>query len=152
MNLYVVLGAVLERLRRADARGRCGFRQLRRVGRERPGAVIAIRTRQRCRDIHVGEDVLHRLERADRPSEGDTVERIVATHFKRTIGAADLFEREQHRGAVEHLSEDAPAITGRPQRLGLGVLEGEFGLAPCRIDIGQRLGFDAAGLQVDQEQ
>ena len=96
--------------------------------------------------------MLHRLERADRPPEGNTIERIVAAHLQRAIGAADLLERQQHGRAVEHLSEDAPAITGRPQRLGLGVLEGEFGLAPCRINIGQRLGFDAAGLQVDQEQ
>src|SRR5215469_1601885 len=41
MNLDVVLGAVLERLRRIDARGGSGFRQLARIGRKRPGAVIA---------------------------------------------------------------------------------------------------------------
>ena len=38
------------------------------------------------------------------------------------------------------------------ERLGLAVLEGEFGLAARRIDIGQRLGLDAFGLHVDQEQ
>src|SRR5215204_6749314 len=98
MNLDVVLGAMLERLRRADARSRCRFRQFRGVGRERPGAVIAIRARQRRRNIHVGEEVLHRLERADRSAEGDTVERIVAAHFERAIGAADLLEREENCG------------------------------------------------------
>src|SRR5580693_158833 len=39
MDLDVVLGTVLERLRCADARGGRGFRQFRGVGRERPGAV-----------------------------------------------------------------------------------------------------------------
>src|SRR6266404_6299249 len=101
MHLNVVLGAMLERLRRADARGGRCFRQFRRVGRERPGAVITIRARQRRRDVHIGEHMFHCLERADRPAEGDTVERVVAAHFERTVGAADLLERHQHRGAVE---------------------------------------------------
>src|SRR5690348_10041591 len=41
MNLDVVLGAMLERLCCADARGGCRFRQLTRIGRERPGAIVA---------------------------------------------------------------------------------------------------------------
>src|SRR5882672_12205564 len=123
MDLDVVLGAMLERLRRADAGGSGGLRQFRRVGRERPGAVIAIRARQRRRDIHVGEDVLDRLERADGPAKRNTIERIVSAHLQRAIGTADLFEGEQHRGAVEHLRENAPAVTGRTQRLGLDALE-----------------------------
>src|SRR5437016_522587 len=41
VHLDVVLGAVLERLRRADARGRRRLRQFRSVGRERPRTVIA---------------------------------------------------------------------------------------------------------------
>ena len=44
-----------------------------------------------------------------------------------------------------------PSIGGA-ERLGLAVLEGEFGLAARRIDIGQCPGFDAAGFHVDQEQ
>src|SRR6266481_7853403 len=85
MDLDVVLGAMLERLRRADARGGRGLRQFRCVGRERPGAVVAIRTRQRCRDIHVGEHMFYGLERADRPAEGDAIERVVAAHFQRAV-------------------------------------------------------------------
>src|SRR5690242_8677683 len=42
MDLDVVLGAMLERLRRADARGRSGLGKLSGIGRERPGAVIAV--------------------------------------------------------------------------------------------------------------
>src|SRR5215472_5831828 len=41
MDLDIVLGAMLERLRRADPRGSGGFRQFTGIGRERPGAVIA---------------------------------------------------------------------------------------------------------------
>src|ERR1700694_3428547 len=55
MDLDVVLGAMLERLRRADPRRGGGLRQFRGVGGERPGAVVTIRTRQRRRDVHVGE-------------------------------------------------------------------------------------------------
>src|ERR1700687_3406221 len=64
MHLDVVLGAMLECLRRADARGSRGLRQFRGVGRERPGAVIAIRTRQRRRDIHVGEHMFYGMDGA----------------------------------------------------------------------------------------
>ena len=47
--------------------GRCGSsRQVRRVGGQRPGAVIGIRPRQFDIDIDVGQFVLDRLERADR--------------------------------------------------------------------------------------
>ena len=92
-------------------------------------AVVAIRARQRRRDVHVGQHVLHGLERADRAAEGDAVERIVTAHFQRAVGAADLLERHQHRGAVEHLRQDAPAFAGRAERLGLAVLESQFGLA-----------------------
>ena len=148
MHLDVVLGAMLERLRRADPCGGGGFRQFRRVGRERPGAVVAIRPRQRRRDIHVGQHMLHRLERADRPAEGDAVERVVAAHFQRAVGAADLFERHQNRGAVEHLGKNAPAFAGSAERLGLAILEGQLGLAARRIDVGQGLGFDTSSLHV----
>src|SRR5260221_4823400 len=51
MDLDVVLGAMLERLRRADARGGGGFRQFAPVGRGRPGAVTAGRARRRPRAI-----------------------------------------------------------------------------------------------------
>src|SRR6185312_5125408 len=61
VNLDVVLGAVLERLRRADARGGGRLGQIRRIGGERPGAIVAVRPRQRGRDIHVGEHVLDGL-------------------------------------------------------------------------------------------
>jgi len=83
--------------------------------------------------------MLHRLERADRPAERDAVERVVATHFKRAVGAADLLEGHQHRGAVEHLRQNAPALIGRAERLGLAIPKDEFGLAARRIDIGQGL-------------
>src|SRR5258707_5833684 len=152
MDLDVVLGTMLERLGRADARGGRGLRQFRRIGRERPGAVVAIRARQRRRDIHVGEHMFYRLERADRPAEGDTIERIVAAHFQRAVGAPDLLERHQHRGAVEHLRDNAPAFIGAAERLGLAIPESEFGLSPRWIDIGQRPGLDALGLHVHQEQ
>src|SRR5213595_879528 len=52
MDLDVVLGTMLECLRRADARRSRSLRQFRCVGRERPGAVVTIRARQRRRDIH----------------------------------------------------------------------------------------------------
>src|SRR6202051_3196521 len=61
MDLDVVLGAMLKRLRRADASRSGRLRQFRRVGRKRPSAVVAIRARQRRRDVHVGEHVVHWL-------------------------------------------------------------------------------------------
>ena len=150
MDLDVLLRAVLERLRRADARGGGGLPQFARIGRERPGAVVAVGARQGGGDIHVGEDVLDRLERTDRPAEGDAVERVVAAHLQRAVGAADLLERGEHRGAVEHLAQQAPAFTGRAERLGLAVLERQLGLVARRVDAGERPGLDAAGLQVNQ--
>src|SRR5215467_14143037 len=81
MDLDVVLGAVLERLRCADAGAGGGFGQFGRVGRKRPGAVIAVGACKRRGYVHVGQHVLDRLERADRPAEGDTVERVVAAYF-----------------------------------------------------------------------
>src|SRR5690349_24046423 len=62
MDLDVVLGAVLERLRCADPRGGSGFRQFRGIGRERPGAVVTIGSSQGRGDVHVGQHMLHRLE------------------------------------------------------------------------------------------
>src|SRR6266403_4027815 len=152
VHLDVVLGTMLERLGRADARGSRGLRQFRRIGRERPGAVVTIRTRQRRRYIHVSEHMFYRLERANRPAEGDAIERVVAAHFQCAIRATDLLECHQHRGAVEYLQNNAPAFIDATERLGLAIPESEFGLAARWIDIGQRLGLDSLGLHVHQEQ
>ena len=56
--------------------------------------------------------MFYRLERADRAAEGDAVERVVAAHFQRAVGAADLLERHQDSGTVEHRGENAPALAG----------------------------------------
>src|SRR5215472_3596779 len=152
MDLDVVLGAMLERLGRADARGRSRLRQLAGIGRKRPGAVIAIGARQGRRDIHICEHVLDRLERADRPAEGDAVERVVAAHLKRAVGAPELLEGDQHRGTVEHLRDHAKTFAGAAERLGLGALEGDLGLPAGRIDIGEVLDLDAVCLHVHEEQ
>ncbi len=96
--------------------------------------------------------MLDRLERADRPAEGDAIERVIAAHLQRAVGAADLLEGHQHRRVVEHLRQDAPAFIGRAERLGLAIPEGQLGLAARRIEIGQRPGFDACGFHVDQKQ
>ena len=106
----------------AATRARGGrHRQLRRAGRERPGAVVAVGAGQGRRDVHVGQHVLDRLERADRPAERHALQRIVAGHLQRPVGAADLLEGDQHRGAVEHLARSAasprpPRPAARPAR------------------------------------
>ena len=96
--------------------------------------------------------MLDRLERADLAAEGDAVQRVVSAHLQRAIGAADLFEGHQHRGAIEHAGQDAPAFVRRAERLGLAILERQFGLIARRVEIGERLRLDAAGLEIDQIQ
>src|SRR5579864_3890769 len=76
VDLDVILRAMLKRVGGADPCGGGGLRQFTGIGGKRPGAVIAIGARQCGRDIHVGQHVLDRLERPDRPAEGDTVERV----------------------------------------------------------------------------
>ena len=68
---------------------------------QRPGAVIGVGPRQFDRDIHVGELVLDRLERADRPAERIALQRIVARHLQAGIRAAHLLERDQDRRPLQ---------------------------------------------------
>ena len=63
---------------------------------------IQSNVRQRGGDVHVGELVLDCLIAANLTPEGDTVEGVGLGHFQALVGAAELLERDQHRGAVEH--------------------------------------------------
>ena len=65
------------------------------------------------RHVHVGELVLDRLERRDRPAEGEAAQRVLARHVERGLRAADLLEGEQHRRAVE---QRAPAAASPRRR------------------------------------
>ena len=57
------------------------------------------------------------------PAEGHALQRVVARHLQRPVGAADLLEGDEHRGAVEHLGRIAPALARRAERLGRRAVE-----------------------------
>ena len=51
-----------------------------------------------------------------------------------------------------YLAAEALLLAGSSQRLRLAIVEGELGLTTCRIEIGQALALDTAGLEVNEEQ
>ena len=109
-------------------------RQLRRVARQRPGAVVGVGARQLGGDVDVGELVLDRLERADGAAEGVALQRIVARHLERRLRAADLLEGEQHGGAILQAPEQALALAGRAEQLGRRAVEGDARVRAARVD------------------
>ena len=99
----------MEGLGRGYPSRRGGQRQVGRIGSERPGAVVGVRTCQLQCHVHVRQLVLDGLERSDGPPEGETFLRILARHLQAGIGAAHLLEREQDRRPVQHPLHRAPA-------------------------------------------
>src|SRR6266498_5076888 len=78
-----------------------GDRQLRSIARKRPGAVVGVGAGELGRDIDVGELVLDRLERSDRPPEGIALGRVGSRHIEAGLRAAYLLERDEDGSAVE---------------------------------------------------
>ena len=144
VGLDVLLGRFVERLGRADPRRGRGDRQFGGVGRQRPGAVVAVRVRQRVGDVHVGELVFDRLERCDRTTEREPPERVLFRHVQRRLRAADLFERKEHRGAVEQLFGLRPAFAFFTQQFARRVAETDRRMRTGRVERGHDLAFYAA--------
>src|SRR6267142_336511 len=69
VHLDDVLARRVERLARRDPRAARSDRQLRGSGREGPSAVVGVGRGELDRGVEVGESVLDRLERRDRPAE-----------------------------------------------------------------------------------
>src|SRR5712671_1954191 len=59
------------------------------------------RERERVGDVHVGELVLHRLERADRLAELLTLVRIAHGHVEHRLSETDQLCRDRNTGEVE---------------------------------------------------
>ena len=125
---------IIEGLRGGDARcGRCE-RQFARIGRKRPGAVIGVGAGEFIVDIHVGELVLDRLERADGAAEGVARHRVILRHHEALIRTAHLLESGEDGRAVEHAARDRPAFAGLAQRFGGCAVEFDLGMLARGID------------------
>src|SRR5579862_3057081 len=145
MGLDVLLRRLVIGLARRHPRGRRGHRQLGRARLQRPGAVVAMGAGQFERDINIGELVLDRLERADRPAEGIALQRVVPRHVEAGLGAADLLEGEKDRCTVERALYVAPSPFA--QRMARRIIEAEGGLAAGAVEGLDGMPLDAASRQ-----
>ena len=152
MHLDVVLGAELEGLGGADAGRGGGLGQFGVVRRQRPGGPVGVGAGERAGHVHVGEHVLDRLERADLAPEGEALQGVVACHFQRPVGAAELLEGGQHRCAVQHVRDDAVPFTGRAERFGGGGREADRGVVAGGVDRGHGFACDAGAGEIDDMQ
>src|SRR5271165_7044632 len=92
MSLDVFLCNEPAGLAGCDAGDRGSDRKFGRVGVDRPGAVVGVRTGELDLDIHVGELVLDTLERSYWPAESETFLGVGIRHVERRLGVADLLE------------------------------------------------------------
>src|SRR5262249_31990608 len=81
--------------------------------------------------------------------EGVAVERVVLRHREADVGAADLFERHEDRGAVEYPLHVAPALARLAERFGIGVLEDDVGMAARGIERRALSALYASALEID---
>ena len=98
MDLDVFLGGEMKGLAARYPRRRRRHAQFRRIGVERPGAVIGVRAGQFDGDIHVRQAVLDRLIAGDRTAEGITLQGVFLSQVERRLGRDDLPALQDHRG------------------------------------------------------
>ena len=71
---------------------------------------------------------------------------------RQACDAADLFEGDQHGGAIEHAFGEIPAFAGLADALGGGLGEGEAGVAARGIERLQRFALHGGLGQIDQHE
>ena len=97
--------------------------------------------------------MLHRLIAGDDPPEGVAAHGIVLGHLQTLVGAAGLFEGQQHGRPVEHLLHQGKAFSGLAQAAGRSAGEGQAGDVAGRVKAFEGLALDEVGAgHVDQEQ
>ena len=140
MGLDVFLRREMERLGRRHARGRRGQRQFGRIRRQRPGTVIRIRARQFDRDIDVGELVLDRLERADRPAERVTLHARSCAPSRSEASAPPTCSNATRIAArsSRRCTSGQPRLRAKPLHLRAGEVEAR--VIAAGIDRGERCG------------
>ena len=152
MRLDVFLRRIIERLRRAHPCGGGGQRQLARIGRKHPRAVIGIGARQLSVHIHVRQLVLDRLIGTDQAAEGITLHRVILRHRKAAIRSADLFERRHDRGTVQDIRRMAPTFARFAQHFGTRPVERDLRMLARGIDGIFRAALHARAFQIDDRQ
>ena len=118
MGLNILPGRQIIRFAGRDTRRRRRCWQIGRIHRKRPGTVIGIGAGQFRGNIDIRQLVFDSLVRTDRATKGKTVPGIFSRHIEASLGATNLLERHQDRGAVKNRPRDHPALAGLSQRLG----------------------------------
>jgi enoyl-CoA hydratase/carnithine racemase len=133
-HVHRVLGG-----RRLRGRGR----NLRVPPTDRPGPEVGRGAGVLDRDEHVGEHVLHRLERADRRVELAADLRVLRAQLECARGGARGVGGEQHRGTVGRVDEDPSRGARRADGLEGCTLEHELGGSAGAVETRQVADLDS---------
>ena len=151
VGLDVLLGREVVGGAGGDSRRSGRLRQLGRVGRQRPGAVIGVGAGELGLHIHVGQLVLDRLVAGDDPAEGVALQCVGPRHLQAAVRPSHLLEGEQHRGPVKDGGQHLRPLARAAEPLARRALEAEPPHAAGRIECRHGLARHTGSGEIDDD-